>query len=352
MYRKTILHIYPKDDAQLAQYVSLIVHSDHHAMENIAIDDAKEFKHLCEQHKPHIIHQHGCWQADIISTVAWARGKGIRIVTSLHGQLQSWETEARRLKKAFWGQRQNIQHSYALIARSPMEVQALSQLGWNDRIELIANPLITRTTTSNEMLQKLNDVYDKVLRSNVLELMSPSTTHLFRQLVKAGITGDARWLDQKVEIPEDPHWEQIYLYARYEGMENYIRKGIKVLDLNAPNDDESLSRAYLPNNYSVPKPQQGKTALELIRLAHYFYTKKRLPLLLLAEIDDMLRHQTVDEEFLITELEGYKMVSFTASLMQVMKEQTGLDEGFMPCAPVDNKDTEKIRRIIAQNLLI
>ena len=80
---------------------------------------------------------------------------------------------------------------------------------------------------------------------------------------------------------------------------------------------------------------------------------RQQPLLLhLIELTRELYRDTVDDERLSEVLEEKGLTAFTRSLMQVLSEQTGLDEGYMPLTPIDNKLTRQIRQQLTNHLKI
>ena len=80
---------------------------------------------------------------------------------------------------------------------------------------------------------------------------------------------------------------------------------------------------------------------------------RQQPLLLhLIELTRELYRDTVDDDQLAERLEEKKLTAFTRSLMQVLDEQTALDEGYMPLSPADNRLTRQIRRQLDNHLNI
>ena len=51
-------------------------------------------------------------------------------------------------------------------------------------------------------------------------------------------------------------------------------------------------------------------------------------------------------------LEKKSLTVYAARLMQVLAEQTQLDEGYMPIAPIDDKRTQQIRNTLKNHLKI
>ena len=79
----------------------------------------------------------------------------------------------------------------------------------------------------------------------------------------------------------------------------------------------------------------------------------RQPLLLhLIELTRELMRDTVNDDQLNEALEEKKLKGYAASLMQVLSEETELDEGFMPLQPVENRQTNKIRKLLTNHLKI
>ena len=70
------------------------------------------------------------------------------------------------------------------------------------------------------------------------------------------------------------------------------------------------------------------------------------------ELTRELMRDTVNDELLAEALEEKKLTAFAGSLIQVLSEQTELDEGYMPLDPVDNRLTERIRKQLTNHLKI
>jgi hypothetical protein len=70
------------------------------------------------------------------------------------------------------------------------------------------------------------------------------------------------------------------------------------------------------------------------------------------ELTRELMRDTVNDDQLNEALEEKKLKGFAASLMQVLSEEAELDEGFMPLLPVENRQTNKIRKLLTNHLRI
>ena len=226
-----ILHLYPNDDSLIAKHVTMLGQADTDA-------------------RPDIVHVHGCWKYQTVKQALQAHRQGARIVFTPHGGLEPWIIAERRLseklyKTLLW-QRRLAEHSYVMIAQGTMEAEALKQLGWNPRIEIIRNAVITNTITPEAMAQQTQDVYRKVMDSNTIELMSDNCRQLMTMLLKAGITGDRRWVEGEPPVIDETEWRRLLVYADHENIRTTLDTGIHVLGLH--HDYIETARIKLPAN--------------------------------------------------------------------------------------------------------
>lgn len=354
-----ILHVYPKTDEMVAQHVTLLVEGMQHSVEVQAVSNLADFKSICKSFEPDIVHCHGCWQYSIVNAGNFARKQGARIVLSPHGQLEPWVLEEKPLqeklhKTALW-QKSFVEKAYAVIAFGKMEQQYLQQLKWNPRIEVIHNAVITNSTTREKMCSQTFTVYQKVLDSNVLEQMDDATQQLMATIIKTGILGDMRWVE--LNIPEAVDWRRMLIYAEHQNIRNYVDYGINILGLSAPSLDTEHLPAYFPEDYQRPQSvkkligeYKGDETDYLLRMIRQIEKQPRL--LHLIELTRELYRDTVNDDLLQEALEGKKLTKFASRLMQVLHEQTLLDEGYMPIPPLDDRGTQKIRESITNHLKI
>ena len=343
-----ILHIYPKDDNMIAQYASMIAQGMPAGVESITTNSPIEAKQQLADFKPDIVHLHGCLDTNELKVIEKARKDGARLVITCHGQLQPWEQEKRKPSLHNGLIETCVSHAFALIAQSDIEAKNLNELEWNDRIETIKNPIITRSTTTELMVRATLAVYEKVMHSDVLELMDETDLNALHLLIKAGITGDKRWI-RGAQIGS-PNWQRLYIYAKYEGIELILRRGIVSLGIEPP--QPNLTAIYLPNDFHKPQPSADHGILPLIRKIKKEVDDEQLSFLRLVELDEALRSAALDEEVLMAEIQGAKLLPFLQSLLQVLSEHTLLDRGYMPCEPTDNPLTRKIKVTLSKHLKI
>lgn len=102
----------------------------------------QEFMRLLAQIKPDIFHSHTCWLPLSSLTAQWAKSAGYKVLYTPHGMLEPWIINRHRWKKlpALWlYQRRGLEVSDVIHATSEMEREHLLQLGWNPRVEVVAN---------------------------------------------------------------------------------------------------------------------------------------------------------------------------------------------------------------------
>ncbi len=339
-----IIHLYPPHIPELAQYVSILTELS--GVQCEAIDEVKTFLSKCDEDRPDIVHLHGCRQVEYVKAALAARQKGIRIVLSPHGQLESWELKERvRLPN---GLREMVSHAYCVVVRSSIEAEEFKKLTWNTRVETIRNPILTRTINPEICLEQHRKVYQQVIDSYVLEKLSDHSLNALKTLLKVGITGDRRWGE-----PFDTttvEWHELLIYAQQEGITSYIKTGCLLMGIDYP--EKAVAPSYLPDQYVSPTSMKGKTVPEMVYDIQQLTAEGHLSLLALAELDQALRKENVEDDVVMEQLRNEELDRFFAALLTVLSEQTGLTEGFMPCSPIENNETKQIRTTIQKHLEI
>lgn len=358
-----VLYIFPKSDPLIRQHVELLADGLRQSAEICIADSYAAFKQQLKTLQPDIVHCHGCWNFDIIRAAMSGRKAGARIVITPHGQMESWaieqQTPQAKAGRIFQWQKLCIQRAYTIIALGMLEQKNFLKLKWNKRVEVVHNAIITNTISPMEMCSQTFTVYQKVIDSNTLEQMDDITAEALATIIKASITGDRRWCKNldAVAHPQDIDWRRLMIYASHENIRNYVDYGINILSLPTPGIDTSHIAAYYPDSYTQPRPikeiigdYQGNETDYLLKMITQLH---RQPLLLhMIELTRELMRDTVNDDQLYETLEGKNLKGFAASLMQVLSEETDLDEGYMPLSPQENRQTNKIRKLLTNHLKI
>lgn len=328
------LHLYPSDDPLIAAHVAMLQENE------------EPF-----QGQPDIVHVHGCWRYSVVRQAMRAHRQGARIVITPHSGLTPWIVSERRLteklsKTLLW-QRRMVESAYVLIAQGPMESKALTELGWNPRIENIRNAVVTNIITPEAMRRQTLDVYRKVLDSNTIELMSEDSRQLMTMLLKAGITGDRRWTEGEAPEISETEWRRLLVYAEHENVRTVIDRGTHAMGIRVPYIDTAHIKSYLPTNYQLPKVD-NHTVEGIVSEIH----QGPMTLRQLIELDRALRRPDADDVQIVEVLTEKRLIRYFRHLLQLLSEVTLLDEGFMPASPINDKQTERLRRQLLTHLRI
>lgn len=338
-----ILHLYPENNALIAAHVAMLRERE------------EPFSGL-----PDIVHVHGCWSYKVVRQAMHHHREGARIVMTPHGGLEPWVVNERRLteklsKTLLW-QRRMVESAYVLIAQGPMEAEALSQLGWNPRMESIRNAVVTNSITPEAMRQQTFEVYRKVMDSNTVELMGDDTRRMLTLLLKAGITGDRRWLVDKSDpsqllVPpsslSETAWRQLLVYADHENVRTVIDRGLHVLGIRAPYIETAHVKSYLPTSYQLPKVENRHVVGIVSEMHHGPLTLRQL-----VELDRALRRNDCDDEQIVDALTEKRLIRYFRHILQLLVELIQTDEGFLPANPINDSYTVSLRRRLLTHLRI
>lgn len=356
-----VLHVFPKSDSLIERHVSILTEGMRQSAEVRTADSASAFRRLFREMEPDIVHCHGCWLYFLARAAAYANNHDARVVITPHGQLEPWVIKRQSLQenvsKTLLWQKSTVERAYAVILLGKLERSNFEKLGWNPRMEEIHNAVITNAITPDEMCARTFAVYQKVQDSNTLEQMDDDSLHALTLIIKAGIMGDRRWITDNNIDEKSVDWRRLLIYAEHENIRNYVDYGINILNLSTPPIDTTKIASYYPNNYVRPRTlkeiigdYQGDETDYLVRIIRQ--TSKQPLLLHLIELTRELYRDTVNDERLSESLEEKSLLTYTQRLMQVLGEQTLLDEGYMPVAPKDDRQTEHIRKLLTNHLKI
>lgn len=333
-----VLHLYPSDNKLIAAHVDLLRQRE------------EPFTG-----RPDIVHVHGCWRYGVVRQAMHLHREGARIVMTAHGGLEPWIVEQRhhteKLAKTLLWQRRMVESAYVLIAQGPMETEALRQLGWNPRVETIRNAVVTNSITPEAMCQHTQAVYRKVMDSNTVELMDDSTRRMFTMLLKAGITGDRRWLENWEEVSStilgEAAWRQLLVYADHENVRTVIDRGLHAIGIRAPYIETAQIQSYLPTAYQLPRVENHSVVGIVSEMHHGPLTLRQL-----VELDHALRRDDANDEQIVDQLTEKRLLTYFRRLLRLLQELTLLDEGFLPVTPIDDSGTARLRRQLLTHLRI
>lgn len=353
-----VLHVYPESNHLIQRHVMMLTEGLRQSAEVYTASKGSAARQIITDREPDIIHVHGCEQLFLLRTLRTAHKEGVRTVITPHGQLEPWgmQQQDNKGKVGRWLMlRDCISSAYAVITLGRLERINFEALGWNPRLEEIHNAVTTNATTQQEMCSKTFAVYQKIIDSNTIEQMDEDSVKTLSVIIKAGITGDRRWISEPPMT--SPDWRRLLIYAEQENIRNYVDYGINILGLSTPILDTEHICAYYPSSYIRPRPlkelvgnYQGDENAYIVKMIQQIHKQ---PLLLhLIELTRELYRDSIDDERIAELLEKKSLTVYAARLMQVLAEQTQLDEGYMPIAPIDDKRTQQIRNTLKNHLKI
>lgn len=363
-----ILHFYQSDDSFISRYVAMLSENMGLECTNETVTDPSVAQQRLRSSRYDILHLHGCWRISTYLVVRQAIKRKTRIVVSPHGQLNSWVMTKgiwkEKLLKRMLFQKRIIQRSYAVIVQGSIERENIARLGWNQRTVTVRNAIITHSITPKNMATQIFNVYRRVMDSNTLELMDDDIRHLTNQLIKTGITGDKRWLNETPLSQPDTleDWRLLLCYAHQEQITDTINRGLFIYGFDVPNLDTTKISFFLPDNYKQ-STTIGKTIglsfvtendrlMATFRVLHKIVSHRQLAILHLIELDKELREHGCDEDALVERLEDHHLLKFAGRIMYVLQETTGLTEGFMPISLRNDREANNIVKQVENHLNI
>ena len=357
-----ILHFYPAEDLMIGQHVAMLqkgmgLEAENHLATNV--DDART---LLQGSHYDILHLHGCWRNASRSIVNLALQKGGRLIVTPHGQLEPWVQEENywkeKLPKRVLYQQTIICQAYAIIIQGNMEQECMEHLAWNKRLVTIRNSVITNSISNTDMARQTFSLYQKVMDTNTLELLSPEMRQHLRIIIMAGITGDIRWLP-KSDISAIPSaqsipWRELLLYAHHEQITDTILRGLRIMNIEFPDIDIEHIDHFWPEDYQeVPLigttignqfASENERLLASFRVIRKLISNGQFSIKHLIELDRELRQHQCEEEELGETLKERQLWKLARRTMQLMSDRTGLTEGFMPVKPLNDYKTRALRK--------
>lgn len=310
-----------------------------------------------------IVHIFGCWSHNACQIAAKAYKEHIPYIVTPLGGLQPWEMEHHTHSFLAQQQQKLIRQAAAVHVCGKLEENTFSKLGWNSKVCLIKNPMLTSQTTFELAAQNLLKLYRKVIDSNARLLLSEDVQKIIGHLLQIAIDPHASSLfnNEDYNIHDalmkmsDEDWRRMLIYADDEHIYDYLTKTLvslgfesNVIDTHSIDrfersrgyaeghlrDDALLSRNLLLRNkvkdvFDENGKMEQKACTSLLNL-YFEVTHHTAPLLHLADIYTVLRFTDMDEDALNEMTVRLKINDFAMLLMNCLDEFLGLTEGFMP----------------------
>ena len=367
-----IIHYNPHDGIITNDYIDTLNRAMGEGVTCLTATSITRLKEILSKQHIDIIDIHGCWHDSLPLVMTLAKKHGTRIVLTPHGQLEPWiikrQLTSMLLRKHLY-QKQLTRRAYAVIVMGKMEHENMKRLGWNRRLETIPCSLFTSSVTDGKMASDTLAIFRKVMDSDVRGLMDATTVKALQLRFKAGITKNKRWINEEEEqlllSLTKQQWRQIQLYAYYTSTLNVIKSGANTMSLTIPDCHPESIRCYLPSRIetnevkSIPAivaDADGKhgseEVLNMIKSLRHKILHNQLGIADIVQISETIFHLKTDEDEVRYLLKDEKLTSFTSRVMSLVKEFTGLPEGFLLLPAINDRKTVQLRQRIIKQLKI
>ncbi len=374
-----ILHYIPeiKEKDIISDSVTSLVSLLKEKEEVKLMTQAEKLQVVLKEYKPEIIHLHICWDYDAYKLYKQIQSSGIAWIVSLHGELEPYTMRNERYMEKRYKEvlyfKQMIQTADATIVSSISEQENLTKLGWTNRICTIPSYLLDSSISIGEVVEQTLLLYRKVIDTRYHILMSEEEKYAICALLNACVSQNVKWKvlssDQILNLRSlnPSQWQRIMLYASDEDILEEIMKGIGIVQLDTPYINvDSISRFPRPlqkakgqlltkemslktsslNNLTQKEEKDLRQLAMKLMAAQKYVQHKQFSMRHLMELYKEMLFGDYDEDRLVAILKGLRLKTFTARILQLLKDYFSLSEGFLPFEAINDKDTQMIRNMI------
>ncbi len=371
-----VLHFIPEQKAQtgfLTEYLKMLNAALSTLAEVDSVSSLSQFKKKIQERRPDIVHIHACWNISGYRVQRLTARDHLPHLLSLHGMMQPWHLKdhfyLQKIPLLILGQHRAVKKANAIQVDGSMEMRRMTKIHWNERLGQIDNALITKTITQEEMARQMIALYQKVIDSNAFFLMNDDEKLAEQYLLQVGLSSTTVE-EARTNIPQlsDASWRRICLHANDEGITDIIEEGARQLQMSPmvnidhvvrfspmlEKNNEALSSDKITTKNPLtkasfetirkdeePTEEEMTVCRTLMNLQHEL-NQKTLTRRHLVDLYQVLRYTDYDEDKVIRMLKHLKLLHFTESILQILHDKMGLQEGFMPLDPRNNKRTKKI----------
>ena len=171
---------------------------------------------------------------------------GIPYILTPLGGLQPWETERHQRSVLLQRQRHLVQHAAVVHVCGKLEHETFTALGWNKRVAVVKNPVLTSQITFASAAAQLVALYRKVIDSNTQLCLHAQTQELLGTLLQTGVDphasslntdlrkGRAANIAQHITAFKAEDWRRILLYADQEHVSAQLMQAFDAFQVPYP----------------------------------------------------------------------------------------------------------------------
>lgn len=332
-----------------------------------------------------LIHFFGSWSHAACLLAAKAYSHGVPYIVTPLGGLQPWETSKRKHTILLRRQRQLVEHAAAVHVCGKLEHDNFVSLGWNKRLAVVKNPVLTSQITFENAANQIERLYRKVIDSNCQLCLRPEIHDIMGVLLQIGTDPNAfdlnpafqekskeEFVSQFARLsPED--WRRLLIYSDQEHITDNVLQALESLEVNYPALDMSeisrfepksryldgrlktealLSKNILLKNkvkevFENNGENECQLCLALLNI-HYELNHHTLPLSHFVDLYSITRFRDVDEDMVKEMAARLNIDDLAARLTSAMSTFLGLPDGFWIFKPKNGKKTRKIIKEITK----
>ncbi len=348
--------------------------------ETVDLQDVAGGHHVAEQLSGcDIIHFFGCWSREACQLSKRAYAHGIPYVLTPLGGLQPWETERHRHSILFRRQRHLVEHAALVHVCGKLEHETFTSLGWNKRVAVVKNPVLTSQITFMSAASQIEALYRKVIDSNVQLFIQSKVQELIGILLQTGIDPHAPALNPAlhqdgaeaivngISAFKDEDWRRLLLYADQEHVSGQLMRALDAFQVPCPSlnmqemdrfegkskysDGELVTETLLSKNlllknkvkdvFSNNGKAEQQLCLALLNL-HYELQHHTMPLSHLTDVYQLMRFLDVDEDSVRDMLGRLGIDDFASRLTSILSTFLGFPEGFWIFQPKKGARTKRL----------
>lgn len=166
----------------------------------------REWQSLVAKIGPDVVHVNCCWMPGCAFAQKWAQQMGVKVVLSPHGMLEPWIMSrhywTRKLPALLLYQKRAVLRADSIHATADSEKDNLLRLGYNDKIEVIANGIdvdkvdMKRSWRRNREILFLSRVHVKKGINFLVEAVASLKDELDGYCVKVAGEGDESYINE------------------------------------------------------------------------------------------------------------------------------------------------------------
>ncbi len=348
--------------------------------EAVAVQTVAGGHHAVEQLSDYdIIHFFGCWSREACQLSKRAYQHGIPYILTPLGGLQPWETERHQRSALLQRQRHLVQHAAVVHVCGKLEHETFTALGWNKRVAVVKNPVLTSQITFASAAAQLVALYRKVIDSNTQLCLHAQTQEFLGTLLQTGVDphasslntdlrkGRAANIAQHITAFKAEDWRRILLYADQEHVSAQLMQAFDAFQVPYPSlktqeidrfegkakyaEGPLLTNALLSKNLLLKNKlkdvfanngqAEQQLCLALLNL-HYELQRHTMPLSHLMDLYQLVRFSDVDEDALRDMIRRLGIEDFAARLTSILSSFLSLPEGFWIFEPRDGAKTKRL----------